>query len=107
MSPRRTPTACLVSGGDRTRWFDIADFVTEPYVEQSATKNPERPGGGDTADDLDADQLAIMEELKTLFPSNCKFANYRLDIKTLSSDTGIHLIAPVPICIVEKNWKEF
>ena len=76
-------------------------------MEQAQTKNPDDPDGGDTADDLTADHLAIMDELKKLFPSNCKFANYRLDIKTLSSDTGIHLIAPIPICIVEKNWKEF
>ncbi|MBW2278964.1 MAG: hypothetical protein JRF63_15840, partial [Deltaproteobacteria bacterium] len=97
----------LFEGGQRTRWFDVADFVTEPYVEQAQTKNPDEGGDGATADDLSADHLAIMDELKKLFPSNCKFANYRLDIKTLSSDTGIHLIAPVPICIVEKNWKEF
>ena len=97
----------LFDDGDRVRAFTIADFVTEPYVEPSATKNPENTGGGQTADDLTADHIAIMEELKKLFPSNCKFANYRLDIKTLSSDTGIHLIAPIPICIVEKNWKEF
>ncbi|MDX1645395.1 MAG: hypothetical protein R3244_13660, partial [Thermoanaerobaculia bacterium] len=97
----------LFSGGQRTRWFDIADFVTEPYIEQSATKNPDSGNEGGNADELTADHLAIMDELKKLFPQNCKFANYRLDIKTLSSDTGIHLIAPIPICIVEKNWKEF
>ena len=49
----------------------------------------------------------VMSELRKLFPSNCKFANYRLDVKTLASDTGIIHIAPVPICIIEKNWKEF
>jgi hypothetical protein len=97
----------LYTDGNRTRYFDIADFVTEPYVEQAQTKNPDSGNNGQTADDLTVDNLAVMEELKKLFPTNCKFANYRLDIKTLSSDTGIHLIAPVPICIVEKNWKEF
>ena len=91
----------------RTRWFDIADFVTEPYVEQFLTKNREREESGPNADDLSDDQKRIMEELKDLFPSNCRFTNARLDIKTLSSDTGIHMIAPVPICVVEKNWKDY
>ncbi len=97
----------LFDEAQRVRAFTIADFVTEPYIEPSATKNPESEVPGENADDLTADQIAVMEELKKLFPSNCKFANYRLDVKTLSSDTGIHLIAPIPICIVEKNWKEF
>jgi hypothetical protein len=48
-----------------------------------------------------------MNKLKTLFPRNCKFANYRIDIKTIAADTGVYLIAPVPICIIEKNWKEY
>ena len=49
-----------------------------------------------------------MEILKSLFPENCKFvANYRMDIKTVRSDTGVEHIAPVPICIIESNWKEF
>jgi hypothetical protein len=98
----------LFDEGERVRAFTIADFVTEPYIEPSATKNPGNEGNeGGNADDLSADHIAIMEELKKLFPSNCKFANYRLDVKTLSSDTGIHMIAPIPICIVEKNWKEY
>jgi len=48
-----------------------------------------------------------MEELKTLFPNECRFANYRIDIKTIASDTGVVFIAPVPVCLMERNWKEF
>lgn len=95
--------------GTRIRSFSIKDFVTDPYVEQSGTKNRgSTPGaGGSTADDLEQYHVKIMDELKKLFPKTCKFANHRLDVKTLSSDTGIHLIAPVPVCIIDKNWKEF
>jgi len=49
----------------------------------------------------------VMNTLKQLFPRNCRFGNYRIDIKAISGDTGVIFIAPVPICIVEKNWKEF
>lgn len=97
----------LYSAGTRTRWFDIADFVTQPYVEQALTKNAEREEGGMTADDLTEDLWKISEEIKTLFPDNCRFTNQRLDIKTLSSDTGIHIIAPIPVCVIEKNWKDW
>ena len=31
----------------------------------------------------------------------------RLDIKAIAGDTGTVFIAPVPVCIVPKNWKEF
>lgn len=48
-----------------------------------------------------------MESLKALFPKNCKFANYRIDVKTVAADTTIQFIAPIPVCIVDKNWKEF
>jgi hypothetical protein len=96
------------SSGADSRYLDIGTFVTEPYTEQGQNKNPNaNSGSGSTADNLDANLIAVMEKLKTLFPANCKFANYRIDIKSIVGDTGIKFIAPVPICIVEKNWKEF
>jgi hypothetical protein len=96
--------------GFGTRYTEIADFVTDPYTEQGATKNPalndptrrhsdQIPPGSHLAD--------VLEQLKKLFPPNCKFGHYRIDVKTLSSDTGVVFIAPVPVCIIEKNWKEF
>jgi hypothetical protein len=48
-----------------------------------------------------------MDNLKKLFPENCRFANYRVDIKTIAADTRVERIAPIPICLVEKNWKEY
>ena len=89
-----------------SRYIQIADFVTEPYTEQSATKNPVSTGGG-SSNQLTPDLLQVMSQLQKLFPANCKFGNFRVDVKTLSSDTGVIFIAPVPVCIIEKNWKEF
>ena len=97
--------------GSNKRYFNVSTFVTNPYTEQGQTRNPEDTGhdaddfgpvGSDEAQRL----LGVMESLKTLFPSNCKFSNYRIDIKTISADTGVVFIAPVPICMVEKNWKD-
>jgi hypothetical protein len=93
--------------GQRTKFFMVSNFVTNPYVEQGPTKNPlSSTTTGPNADQLSASLTQVMNELKKLFPQNCKFTNYRLDIKTISSDTGVVFIAPVPVCIVEKNWKE-
>jgi hypothetical protein len=40
-------------------------------------------------------------------PPYCKFAAYTMDLKTIRSDTGVVCIAPIPICIAPRNWKEF
>lgn len=103
-------TVLVDAVGNAIRYYNAATFVTPPYAEQSQTKNPS-PGTpsppGTTADQLTPQLTSVMNSLKALFPHNCRFGNYRIDIKAVSGDTGIIFIAPVPICIVEKNWKEF
>jgi hypothetical protein len=97
------------SYGTASRYTQIADFVTDPYTEQGLTKNPVLSTSRPNADQFPTgSHLAdVLKQLQTLFPPNCKFGNYRIDVKTLSSDTGVIFIAPVPVCIIEKNWKEF
>ncbi len=91
---------------NQTRFMAVANFVTNPYTEQSQTRTPVPGGEGSPAPPLPEDLAHVMEALKGLFPSNCRFANYRIDIKTISADTGVIFIAPVPVCIIEKNWKD-
>jgi hypothetical protein len=93
--------------GNASRFITIQDFVTDPFTEQGQTKNPETNADQPHADELTDALKQVLENLKTLFPPNCKFGNFRIDVKTLSSDTGIIFIAPVPVCIIESNWKEF
>ncbi len=98
-----------LDGEGLTRFWQVPEFVTDPYTEQSATKNPVS-GDGSTlphSDQLTENLERVMTTLKTLFPDNCRFANYTTNIKTIRSDTGVVFIAPVPICIIERNWKEF
>ncbi len=92
---------------NRARSVEVSTSVSNPFTEPGGSKNPEVGGGGTTADDLDQGLRDIMESLKALFPKNCKFANYRIDVKTVAADTTIRFIAPIPVCIVDKNWKEF
>jgi hypothetical protein len=95
------------AGNAAIRYLQINTFVTEPYTEQGLNKNPNPGDTGANLDQLSARQIEVMNKLKTLFPPNCKFANHRIDIKAIAGDTGTVFIAPVPVCIVEKNWKEF
>jgi hypothetical protein len=102
-------TVLTDTSGNPIRYYNAPTFVTPPYTEQSQTKNPS-PGTpaapGTNADQLTTQLTSVMNTLKKLFPRNCRFGNYRIDIKAISGDTGVIFIAPVPICIVEKNWKE-
>ncbi|MDX1503663.1 MAG: hypothetical protein R3325_14995, partial [Thermoanaerobaculia bacterium] len=97
--------------GVRSRFLLASSFVTQPYTEQGGNANPPTGSGNEpptpTADDLTDQLRQVMEEMKSLFPPECKFANYRIDIKTLKADTGVVFIAPVPVCLIEKNWREF
>jgi Tfp pilus tip-associated adhesin PilY1 len=89
-----------------TRYVTASKFTTQPFTEQSATGN-QGTGTGTNADQWTDELRLINKELKKLFPADCRFANYTLDIKTIRSDTGIVFIAPVPICIESHNWKEY
>lgn len=88
------------------RSIQTATYVSNPFAETGTTRDTDAQPG-DSADDLDQRLTDIMNSLKGLFPSNCKFANYRIDVKTVGSDTSLQFIAPIPVCIIDKNWKEF
>ena len=93
----------LISSG---RFRMVPEFVTNPYVEQGATKNPAGSGGVRDTEDLDTVQQEIMKELKKLAPKDCQFANYWFSVSGIRSDTGYERYATIPICVVRKNWKE-
>jgi hypothetical protein len=94
---------------DAVRYNVAPTFVTNPFAEpgQSKQAGAANEEGEFTADDLSVNMVRVMETLKGLFPPACKFANYRVDIKTVAADTSLQFIAPVPVCLIERNWKEF
>ncbi|MEE8368758.1 MAG: hypothetical protein V3S30_10625, partial [Thermoanaerobaculia bacterium] len=100
--------------GDMTRFKTVSAFITNPFTEPGQNKNVDTTGGGtgggtatSTADDLTDELRAVMETLKGLFPEACRFAEYRVDIKALAADTTLQFIAPIPTCVVMKNWREY
>jgi hypothetical protein len=100
----------LFAGDTAVRYKEVSTFVTNPFAEPGQTRNTgedDDEDSGSNADVLTEDLIKVMDSLKALFPRQCKFANYRVDIKTIAADTSLQFIAPVPVCIIERNWKEF
>ena len=113
--------AFLTDPNDSTltkRYDEITGFVTNPFTEQAVTTSDS--GGGDGGDggtddddgtdrgELTEAEQKLLEKLQSLFPDNCKFGNHRIDVNVIQSETvSIKRVATVPICIIEKNWKEF
>ncbi len=93
--------------GTRARYFTTGGFQSTPFVERGATGNQAGSGGSQNADQLSASLQLVREELKKLFPANCRFGSYTQNIKSLRQDTRIQFIAPIPICIEATNFKEF
>lgn len=104
--------AFLTVSGNLQRYREIQGFVTNPFTEQSihSALSGEDDGGdgGEGEEDEDAcfDE-ALVRKLMALFPSQCKFGTHYIDVKLIRSETvGLECLAQVPVCIVEKNWKE-
>jgi hypothetical protein len=95
-----------VVGGTPTRFTVVQkEFVTNPFIEQGATKNS--PATNNNSEQLDATQQGILKTLKQFYPKNTKFANYWISVSGVRSDTGYVRYATIPIGIVVKNWKEY
>ncbi|HBL29264.1 MAG TPA: hypothetical protein DD490_20730 [Acidobacteria bacterium] len=97
--------AIMTVDGSKSRYRTVPEFVTNPYVEQGATKNPASSGDGNS-ENLSAEQLEILKTLKSFFPPGTKFGNYWISVSGIRSDTGYERYATIPIGILERNWKE-
>ncbi len=92
--------ALMEDAGDDIRFRQVDKFVSNPFAE---TSMPGETGASNPC----AGQASLTNTLEDLLPATCKFGNATLNILTVRSDTGLECIAPVPICIQERNWKEF
>ncbi|MDX1501340.1 MAG: hypothetical protein R3325_03180, partial [Thermoanaerobaculia bacterium] len=97
----------LPSGRFRT----VSDLVTRPFAEPSLGAGGAPPPPGEpTAPSAPCDSAAmdaITRTLKSdLFPEECDFAHHTLNVLALRSESGLECLAPVPICVVRRNWKE-
>jgi hypothetical protein len=95
---------------NRTRSKEIQTLVSRVFANPAGTRTEPGdapPPGGEPPPGLSDNLLKVMDELKQLFPANCRFANYFTMLTAQVADTSVEEIAPIPICIIEKNWREF
>jgi hypothetical protein len=95
----------LVSG--RSRFTVVPKFVTNPYVEINATKNPPPASGAHHSESVDKVDKTFLNAMKRTMPRDCKFGNFWFSVSGIRSDTGYERYASIPICFSEKNFKEY
>ncbi len=94
--------------GNPSRFIEVSGaFVSNPFTEIGITDDGSGAEGGAPAETLTDAEKDVMEAIKSLFPPNCRFTSQRVDVKLVTSDTAVQRIAAVPVCVIEKNWKEF
>ncbi len=85
---------------------------TLPTPGNSSPDSPQSGAGTGTDTSAKCDQSqpyvqAMISAIEKLSPSNCRFSNASISV-TLWQHTGSpSCAAAVPVCIIEKNWKEF
>ncbi len=95
---------CANSLTDDILLEEVNDFVTQPFVDAGHADEGDDPNAQPA---YDADLIALHDSLKDQFPAECTFTNYTLDLKVLLSRTGVSTLVPIPVCVIERNWKEF
>ncbi len=97
------------AGGEPSRFRVVGQFVTNPYVEQGATKNRRRrPGGTNQLGEGSGrrTQQGYHGVAKKLYPAGTSSRNYWISVSGIRSDTGYERYATHPDRYHPENWKE-
>jgi hypothetical protein len=93
------------AGSTAVRYRTVEDLTTSFFVEQTQTGNP--PEAGQTYGEITQEERDILENVKQFLPQNCSFPpGYGVRVNTRTSRGGIESIAPIPLCVIETNYKE-
>jgi hypothetical protein len=66
---------------------------------------PASPGGVDPFETPRIDDLRA--SLRDLFPPDCRFGAFSLNVSTSSSGRELLPLARIPVCVARRNWTEF
>jgi hypothetical protein len=91
--------------GTDVRYYEVADFLTSPYVEPGVAPDDDRDDAA--LNNPCAGLESLTQTLMGLFPPSCNFTNRTENVMSQRSDTSVECIAPVPVCVDQRNWKEF
>lgn len=81
--------------------LNISTAESTPIIVTKANPNPppEPP--------LSAAVKDVMAQIMKLMPPTCRFTNKRVNVNVTDTFNTTYNVGAVPVCIVEKNWKEF
>ena len=96
---------------------ETGTLVSDVFVERKATQNTsceEDPTqdhcvSGSTAEDPCVGNEDLNKTIRDeLFPSTCRFSDiFSFPLMVNQSNTGIKCLVEIPMCIQQRNWKEF
>ncbi len=92
--------------GEDERFTTFSDFLTQPYIDQGASSSSNGDDTGEAVGELGEREVRIINELKVLQPDACRFPGQTININSFSSQSGYRFIAPIPICVIQSNWKD-
>jgi Neisseria PilC beta-propeller domain len=97
--------ANAVGGQSSQRARTVEGFAGEPVVTTEGFARQE--GQGNTVDPFEATEIqAIRNSLMGLFPSDCRFGSFSLNLSSSLSTREMVPLAQIPVCIARKNWTE-
>jgi Tfp pilus tip-associated adhesin PilY1 len=64
-------------------------------------------GAGQAVDPFASAELqGIRDTLRDLFPADCRFGSFVLDVSATSANRELLALAQIPVCIARRNWTE-
>jgi hypothetical protein len=81
--------------------LNVTTAESTPIIVTKA--NPTPPAEGP----LSAAVKDVMAQIIKMMPSSCRFTNKRININVTDTFNTTYNVGAVPVCIIEKNWKEF
>ncbi|HEY6324752.1 MAG TPA: PilC/PilY family type IV pilus protein [Thermoanaerobaculia bacterium] len=81
--------------------LNVTTAESTPIIVTKANPNPpaETPLSSVVKD--------VMAQIIKMMPSSCRFTNKRININVTDTFNTTYNVGAVPVCIIEKNWKEF
>jgi hypothetical protein len=94
-----------IAGPSEDRAFTAEGFFGEAVIAPTGMT-----AAGVTGEQADIFQSAriqgIRDNLMDLFPADCRFGSFSLNVSVSLSNTSVQSVASIPICVARKNWTE-
>lgn len=105
--PSITPTSAPAGERNIDRYQVLDEFITAPFIGNTATKNPNAEGETilDAIDEAVSD--SVRDALLDQYPRGSRFNKaFSLLIAALKKSAGVEVFATVPIAVYPSDWKD-